>query len=266
MKLGYIYGSKIKGNVDLGVDPYTGLDASLTVPGDLTVTGDFTFGNAVLDTLIVNGRVATGSIAGAALDIDATYTYDAAIEFRADVSSWVGIAGTDFYGMYMRISASVDSAADNLYAEQIYAANGLPGEDGVDMAMLSSAIFNTMGKGTSTITLMRGIEVKCEWLATDTVTDARALQIEFMGLAAPTNTIYGIYFEKESAAGAMVPFFQEIRMKEGPVIMSSTADPEGVVTAPTGSLCLVTNGTTTNDSLWINRGGGTVWKYVTVEA
>lgn len=33
MKLGFLYGGKLKGNVDLGTDPYTGLPSTLTVPG-----------------------------------------------------------------------------------------------------------------------------------------------------------------------------------------------------------------------------------------
>ncbi|GAH58567.1 unnamed protein product [marine sediment metagenome] len=33
MKLGYLFGGKLKGSVDLGTDPYTGLPSTLTVPG-----------------------------------------------------------------------------------------------------------------------------------------------------------------------------------------------------------------------------------------
>jgi len=221
--------------------------------------GGLAQGDAVVDTFVTNGRIATGSIDGAALDIDATYTYDALIELRADVSSWAGIGGTDFYGQYLRVSTSVDSAADNIYAQQIYAANA----DGIDVGMLESAIFNTMGKGNSTITLMRGAEIKCEWLATDTVTDAVGLVIEFMGLAAPTNVIYGLKFEKESAAGAMAAKFQEIRMKEGLVIISSTASPDSAITAPKGSLCLVSTGTTVATCAWINTDGAVAWSAFT---
>lgn len=36
MKLGYLYGMKIKGSVDLGTDPYTGLPSTLHAPGGIT--------------------------------------------------------------------------------------------------------------------------------------------------------------------------------------------------------------------------------------
>lgn len=35
VKLGYLYGGKVKGSVDLGTDPYTGLPSTLTVPGGI---------------------------------------------------------------------------------------------------------------------------------------------------------------------------------------------------------------------------------------
>ena len=121
-------------------------------------------------------------------------------------------------------------------------------------------LFNVLGKGGSTIGMMRGGEIKCEWAADDTVTDARGLTIEFMGLAAPTNTIFGLYFEKESAAGAMVPFFQEIRMKEGMTIISRTATPVGAgVIAPIGSLCLVSTGNSVATCVFISTDGAGTW-------
>ena len=47
----------------------------LVVTGDFTVEGNFTFGNAALDTLVLNGRLSTGSVAGTTIDLGATYTY-----------------------------------------------------------------------------------------------------------------------------------------------------------------------------------------------
>jgi len=246
------------------------LDDSLNIWGDPdfqgipVFSGGLNLGDAVTDTLVLNGRVATGSIAGAALDIDATYLYDALEEIRADVSDWTGVGGS-FSGRYLRLSTSVASA-NQIYAEQIYAANGEAGGVGVDVGLLESAIFNTMGKGGSTITLMRGIEVKCEWLADDIVTNARGLTIEFMGLAAPTNTIHGLWFEQDSAAGAMTAMFQEIRMRSGIVFMSNPTDPNGAVTAPIGSLCLVSSGTGAADRLWMNTDSGTTWTSIVTTA
>lgn len=264
MKLGYIYGSKVIGNMNLGTDPYTGLPSSLTIEGDLTVEGDFTFGNAVVDTFVLNGRMATGSIAGVALDIDATYTYEQLIEIMADVSDWTGVGGV-FSGEYARISTSLASA-NVLYGQEKYVANGPAGGVGVDIAYLQGFLYNVMGKGTSTIDMMRGGELKLEWAGTDTVTDARGLIIEFMMLADPTNTVYGLWFEQDSGVGSSYPFIQEIRMKQGMTILSSTADPNGVITAPLGSMCLVTSGSGAADRVWINTDSGTTWTNVTTAA
>lgn len=223
--------------------------------------GGLTHGDEVVDTLVANGRIATGSLAGSELDIDATYEYSQLIELRASVSDWTGV-GTSFTGRYERYMVAVDSPAGWLRGSELYLANA----DNFDLLYMLGTMVNLMGKGNSTITLMRGSEIKMEWLATDVITDAVGLRISYMGLAAPTNTVFGLEFEKASAAGACAAKFHEIQMKEGMHIISGTASPNGVVTAPTGSLCLVTSGSGANDSLWINRGGGTVWKYVTVEA
>jgi len=258
MKLGYIYGSKVIGDMNLGVDPYTGLDASLTVPGDLTVEGDFTFGDAVVDTMILNGRMATGSIAGATLDIDATYEYDALWEIRADVSDWTGIATGFFHGEWSRISTS-DPAGTVLYGKFMYVANGPEGGVGVDIDYLQGFLFNVLGKGGSTIGMMRGGEIKCEWANDDTVTDAVGLVIEFMGLVDPTNTIYGLWFRADSGVASVYDYIQEIRLNRDNVIMSSAASPNGVITAPAGSLCLVSTGNSVATCAFINTDGGTTW-------
>ena len=143
---------------------------------------------------------------------------------------------------------------------EVYAANA----DGYDIKYLQTFLFNTIGKGNSTITLMRGGEVKCEWAETDTVTDARALQIEFMGLSTPTNPVYGIWFESDSATAAMAAKFYEIRMKAGLVILSGSGAP--TMEAPKGSLYLRTDGSGTSDRAYINTDGSTTWTSITTAA
>ncbi len=85
-----------------------------------------------------------------------------------------------------------------------------------------------------------------------------------MGLAAPTNTIFGIRFEKESAAAAMVAKFHEIRMKEGMHILSGSGAPSMV--APKGSLYLRTDGSGTTNRAYINTDGSTTWTAITTSA
>lgn len=227
--------------------------------GSPVFAGGLEFGDAITDSLVLKGRVATGSIAGSALSIDANYTHGELIEIRASVDSWAGV-GSSFHGLYMRINAGIDATGKAIYAEEVYAANA----DGIDIATLQTFLFNTMGKGNSTITLMRGGEIKCEWLATDVVTNARALQIEFMGLAAPTNPVYGIWFEKDSAAGAMAAMFYEIRMKSGMCILSGSGAP--AMAAGKGSLYLRTDGSAVNDRIYVNTDGSTTWTHITTGA
>lgn len=220
--------------------------------GSPVLAGGFTFGDAITDTLTLKGRIATMSVAGAAIDIDSSYTYDALMEIRADVSDWTGV-GSAFMGLYMRISASVLSTSKSVRAMEIYGANA----DGIDVTYLQTFLFNTMGKGNSTITLMRGGEIKCEWLATDTVTDAVGLVIEFMGLSTPTNVVYGLKFEDDSATGAMAAKFYEILMKAGMCILSGAGAPS--MTAPKGSLYLRTDGSGAANRAYINTDAGTTW-------
>ena len=92
-----------------------GLTGDFTVTGNFEVTGNFTFGDAVADTLIVMGRVSTSTVAGAALDIDSTYTRNELFEIRADVSDWTNIpvnydSQQQFIGGYYRAQSAVDDA------------------------------------------------------------------------------------------------------------------------------------------------------------
>jgi len=220
---------------------------------------ELTLGDAVTDTLVLNGRVATGSIAGTELYIDDTYVYSQLIEIRASVSDWTNV-GSSFTGRYERYMASVDSTGKTLRGSELYLANG----DNLDITYMLGTLVNIMGKGNSAITLMRGAEIKLEWLATDVVADAVGLRIEFAGLAAPTNVVYGLEFESESALVAMANKFYEIKMRKGMVIMSGNGAPG--MTAPKGSLYLRTDGTTTNDRAYINTDASTTWSALTTAA
>jgi secreted PhoX family phosphatase len=49
-------------------------------------------------------------------------------------------------------------------------------------------------------------------------------------------------------------------------ILSGSGSPNGVVTAPKGSLWLRTDGTTTNNRAYINTNAGTTWTALTTIA
>jgi len=209
--------------------------------------------------LILKGRVSSVSMVGANIELGARYIRGELIELRSRVTSWSGI-GSSFQMMFLRADVNVDATGKTLRGMEFVVAN----VDNIDVGTLQVFIFNAIGKGNSAIALMRGGEIKLEWAATDVITNARALQIEFMGLAAPTNPVYGIYFEKESAAAAMAAKFYEIRLKEGPCIISGSGAP--TMEAPQGSLYLRTDGTTTNDRAYINTDGSTTWTAITTAA
>jgi hypothetical protein len=69
--------------------------------------GSLNFGAAELDTLLLNGRMATGTSAGgSSLGLGATYAYGEAIELRYNVTSWTGI-GSSFKALYLRSEADL---------------------------------------------------------------------------------------------------------------------------------------------------------------
>lgn len=205
------------------------------------------------------GRLSSMTKAGASIDLGASYTYGELIELRSSITSWTGI-GSAFNMMLMKLSVEVDSTGKGVRAIEVDCSN----VDTFSITNLSTFIFSTLGKGHSTITLMRGGEVQCSWTATDVITDARALQVEFGGLSTPTNNIYGLWFESDSATGAMAAKFREIRMKTGLLVFSGSGVP--AIAAPKGSLYLRTDGTTTNDRAYINTDGSTTWTALTTAA
>jgi hypothetical protein len=208
---------------------------------------------------VILGRLSTMTIAGAPVLLGASYAYPELIEIRGTVTGWTGI-GSTFDTMFIRQDATVDSTGKTLRAIEAMCANA----DNMDVGVLQTFLFNTIGKGNSAIAMMRGGEIKLEWLATDVVTDARALIIEYQGLSVPTNPVYGIYFEKESASGAMAAKFYEIRMKSGMVILSGSGAP--AMAAPQGSLYLRTDGSGVADRAYINTDGSTTWTAISTVA
>ena len=92
------------------------------VTGDFTVAGAFTFGDASMDTLILKGRVSTMTSAGAAVPIDATYTFSELWEIKARVTSYTG-TGATWNAYYMRSENYVAGAGKSHHTLQLYAAD-----------------------------------------------------------------------------------------------------------------------------------------------
>lgn len=130
------------------------LTRDLTVGRNVVISGSLTFGDAVIDTLIINGRVSTGSVAGTALDLDSTYTYNQLIEIRADVSDWTGMAD-NFTGAYLRFSSSTKTTSYNLRGMELNVAST------TSVVNLSGLYSETQCKAlaaASTWTSVRGVE------------------------------------------------------------------------------------------------------------
>lgn len=103
----------------LDVTGATVLDSTLQVDGAATLNGNVTLLDDIEDTVVLNGRVATGSVAGAALDIDSDYTRGELLELRANVSDYTNIPQMDFDSLgdadiftvaYLRSEVGVDGS------------------------------------------------------------------------------------------------------------------------------------------------------------
>lgn len=226
MKLGYVYAGKVKGTLELGVDPYVGVG----------------LWNA--SHIIVPGRIVSGTLAGAYITLPATYLFGELIEIRAQVTSWAGI-GNEFKILYTRLSANLTNALGYLQGVSFISRV----EEGIDLYGIRSAIFEVnLRAGGQSIDWVRGAEICINSATPDDVTvnitHFKILQIETQlnSDVAPTNENVGLWFEYDSAAAASITNWHDIRLAAGPRIFSHAGVPNGAIdpwlSAPIGSLCL----------------------------
>lgn len=145
------------------------LTGSLDLSGTLDVTGAATFDGSVTigtvpetDTLIINSRIATVSVAGAALDINDGYTRGELIEIKANVSDWTNIpmrdANETFVTGYFRAESSADDATAILVGVE-----GWGVANGVGLAQIEGLRGWAYAKGDTTDTLGAGYGVRGEF-------------------------------------------------------------------------------------------------------
>jgi hypothetical protein len=161
--------------------------SGIKINSDVSFLASLTFGDAVLDTMILNGRFATSSLAGAALDIGATYAYSELMEIRADVSNWTLVGGS-FAGMYMRTSASL-GGAKNLHGIQIVSAMNTSTTSGLSLVM--PGYFEMLVKASA---------------SNRTLTDARAVEANLSlenqtGTLTLTNDIHCLLAKAQTGTG-----------------------------------------------------------------
>lgn len=241
MKLGYIYAGKVKGSMELGTDPYTGLPASFIFPG----------------------RIVSESLVGDYIDIDADYIYSEVMEVRAQISDWAGL-GNEFRMLYTRLSANV-TLANGVLAGVYFISRA---EEGIDLYMLEGGVITAQPRGGGqTITWLRGAEIQIGSQSVDDPTvnieHLRVLSIETQlttDVAVTTDNV-GIWFEYDSASGVGMSNFHEIRLGTGVRIFSRAGAPNDAVepyaSAPEGSICLRSDPAAKNEVVYVKH--NTTW-------
>lgn len=246
--------------------------------GSPVLAGGFTFGDAVADTLVIKGRMATMTVAGGYVEIPSTYTYIELIELRSKVTDWTGV-GSQFQTLYIRNTTDTDATGKTMRAAEFLVAN----DDNIDVGSMEALCINPMGKGNSAIGLMKGMTNKIEWLATDVVAVAKGLELILWGAAAPTEghgliidqssynlnwddaiQIKGTNFNYNIDMNGATPRTLDIRLAAGMGILSGSGAP--TVAAPKGTLYLRTDGSGVADRAYINTDGSTTWTNLTTAA
>ena len=254
------------------------LEDGLNIWGTPIFAGGFDLGETVADTLVLKGRMSTGTIAGDYVEIPSTYTYSELIELRTKVTDWTGV-GSQFQTLYVRNTTDIDATGKTMRAAELLVAN----DDGIDVGAMEAILINPMGKGNSAIGTMKSMTAKIEWLATDTVAMAKGLELILWGAVAPTEghgliidqssfnlnwedaiQIKGTNFNYNIDMNGATPRTLDIRLAAGMGILTGAGAPSA--TAPKGTLYLRTNGTTTNDRAYINTDGSTTWTALTTAA
>jgi len=140
---------------------------NIYVREDMIILGDFTFGNAAFDTLVLKGRTATGSAAGTAVEIDATTcTYSEGLELRYTMVDWADVATfTSAKGMYLRMESTEANASGSIYGMELYGVANNVNTQGV-WGLLSYAY--AKGASAKTISYMYAVQPELTWDAGST--------------------------------------------------------------------------------------------------
>lgn len=132
----------------------------VVIDNDLTISGDLSFGDAVVDSFVIKGRVSTSTVAGAALSLTASYTYSEAMELRWNVASWTG-TGNSFNGLYTRAACTVGNASGGLQGAQIMGVFDVTtGTTGLSdlKAVYAECLVKANTTGNKTIASMNSVE------------------------------------------------------------------------------------------------------------
>lgn len=135
------------------------------------------------DNLVLTGRMATGSLAGSTVNIDATIDqYGEGFELRYNISDWVDTYTlTAGKGMYLRMETNEANASGSIYGMELYGVT-----NNVNLGYLWGALCYAYVKGTSAKTLTGVYAFQPEisfdaGSATNTITDAAIVRAKLTG-------------------------------------------------------------------------------------
>jgi len=139
-----------------------------------------------------------------------------------------------------------------------------------DVGTMTGILINTIGKGDCTIGEFRPIEIKHEWAASDVVTTAHGIAIEYQLKSAPTNAAgillkstdthppkYGVDMQGNAPSYPLNPASAAIRFNNDICILTGTGEPDaatGAGIAGPGSLYLRALASTASSQLYTNDG------------
>ena len=132
------------------------------IRGNLLIQDNLIFGDVSFGVLRVKGRMVTGTAAGTAIDIDASYAYGQGHELRWTISSWSG-TGNTFDGQYVRAQSDTENASGNIRGMQIYGV----GNNVNTLSILGILAYAYVkGSGAKTVGAMYAIQPELSWDAT----------------------------------------------------------------------------------------------------
>jgi len=139
------------------------------------------FGAMALDTMIINtGRIATGTLAGTAVDLGATYAYGSGMYLRYNITDWTGI-GSSFYGAWIRAQTGASASGKTLFGLETYAT----AEHTCGQLIGNSTFAYLKGAGTKTVGPVYGATIELTFDAsqgTQTITtEAMPLRAKITG-------------------------------------------------------------------------------------
>jgi len=121
-------------------------------------------GAAVFDTMVLDpGRIATSSLAGAAVSLDSDYTYGSGIYLRYNITDWTGI-GSEFTAAFIRAEATTVTAANkDVYGATIYGTTQVTMTSG----QLNGALIYAFKKGSADVNIdkMYAVQAELTWEA-----------------------------------------------------------------------------------------------------